>query len=53
VEVFDIYGRMQKNRKAEEQKGELNIDISDLSKGIYFVKIRTENGVVVKRVVKM
>ena len=52
VELFDVYGRMQKSRKAEEQKGELNIDISELSKGIYFLKINTENGIVTKKVIK-
>jgi len=52
VEVYDVYGRKQKSRKAEEQKGKWNMDISDLPNGIYFVKIYTEDGVVVKKVVK-
>jgi Zn-dependent metalloprotease len=49
IEVFDIYGRKQ---KAESRKQNA-VDISSLSAGIYFVKIETENGVVVKKVVKM
>jgi len=48
VEVFDIYGRKQ---KAESRKQD-EIDISGLSAGIYFIKITTEQGVVVKKVVK-
>ena len=52
IEIFDVYGRMQKSRKAEEQKREWNMDISDLLNGIYFVKIQTDNGVVVKKLVK-
>jgi len=53
VEVFDVYGRMQKSRKAEKQNGEWGLDISNLSAGIYFVKIETESGVVTKKVVKL
>jgi len=48
VEVFDIYGR---NKKAESRM-QNEIDISGLSAGIYFVKITTEQGEVVKKVVK-
>jgi subtilase-type serine protease len=49
VEIFDVYGRMQKSRKAEKQN---EIDISDLSSGIYFLKITTEQGTITKKVVK-
>ena len=48
VEVFDIYGRMQ---KAECRKQHV-LDISDLATGLYFVKIKTESGEVVRKVVK-
>jgi hypothetical protein len=51
IEVFDIYGRKVFEQKAEggEQKA---IDISELQAGIYFVRIETEKGVVVKKVIK-
>ena len=54
VEVFDVYGRRQKSRRAEKQKGEgeVVINISHLANGIYFVEITTEKGVVVKKVIK-
>jgi hypothetical protein len=48
IEVFDVYGRKQ---KAESRKKN-EIDISHLPAGIYFVKITTEKGQVVKKVVK-
>jgi hypothetical protein len=48
IEVFDMYGRKQ---KAESRKKN-EIDIPHLPVGIYFVKITTEKGKVVKKVVK-
>ena len=48
VEVFDVYGR---KLKAESRRQNV-VDISDLAAGIYFVKISTEAGDVVKKVVK-
>jgi len=54
IEVFDIYGRKQKteNRMSEIGQSEIVINISDLASGVYFVKIYTNAGVVVKKVVK-
>jgi len=46
IEVFDIYGRNVFTAT------ETTLNISHLSVGIYFVKIRTESGEVVKKVVK-
>jgi len=64
VEIYDVLGRKQKSRRAEEQKGEnsLNpdfqkaplvedgvvIDISDLPSGVYFLKVNNT----VKKIVK-
>jgi len=48
VEVFDIYGKKQ----FSTFNFQFSIDISHLSAGVYFVKIYTEKGVVVKKVVK-
>jgi len=59
VEIFDVMGKMQKSRtstslsyqKAEEQN--IVLDISNFPKGVYFVKITTEQGVVTKKVIKL
>ena len=49
VEIYDIYGR--KCHVSRVTRNE-NIDISDLSNGIYFLKISTEHGMVTKKIVK-
>lgn len=51
IEIYDIYGRRQVSETMSHQ-GNLTIDVSDLSNGIYFVKISTEEGDIVKRIVK-
>jgi len=50
VEVFDVYGR--KCHVSRVTLHENHFDISDLSNGIYFVKIQTKTGTVVKKVIK-
>jgi len=54
VEIFDVYGRKVEGVKERRSEGvkEVILDISGLSAGIYFVKITTEKGVAVKKVVK-
>ena len=51
VEVFDIYGRNQSN-VSRVTRNEI-IDISDLSAGIYFVKITTEAGEITRKIIKI
>jgi hypothetical protein len=53
TEIFDIYGRKQK-AESRRQNGESRIvmDISELQIGVYFVRITTEHGAVMKKVVK-
>ena len=48
VEVFDVYGRKQ---KAEGRRQNV-IDLSDLSVGIYFMRITTDKGVTTKKIIK-
>ena len=48
--VFDIYGRRQQSTVNGQQT--LSIDISNLNSGVYFVKITTAEGNIVKRFVK-
>jgi hypothetical protein len=54
IEVFDVFGRKHewaKGRMGEWANGVV-MDISDLLAGIYFVKVVTEAGEVVKKVIK-
>jgi len=49
IKIFDIYGKIQ---RIGNWGTENTIDLSHLSAGIYFVKISTEVGEVVKKIVK-
>ena len=51
IEVYDVYGRLQVTKTPSHQ-GDLSVDVSDLNSGIYFVKIKTEEGNIVKRIIK-
>ena len=51
IAVYDIYGRRQVTETPSCQ-GNLSIDLSDLKSGIYFVKINTEKGNIVRRIIK-
>jgi hypothetical protein len=50
VEIFDVLGRLchVETRHATS----LQLDISHLPSGIYFVKIKTETGIITKKIVK-
>ena len=52
VVVYDVYGRVQNFRNSETQKLRNSIDVSKLNSGVYFVKVVTNDGEVVKRFVK-
>ena len=59
IEIFDIYGKNveskfpSKNLEGWQPKADgVVLDISNFSSGIYFLKIHTENGIVMKKVVK-
>lgn len=47
VSVYDVYGR-----QLTTDYGQQTINVAELSGGIYFVKVRTESGEIVKRFVK-
>ena len=49
VVVYDVYGRQQTTDNGQQT---LSIDVANLSNGVYFVKVVTENGEVVKRFIK-
>jgi len=52
IEVFDVYGRKLSSHHLITSSSHHLINISHLHSGIYFVKVTTEAGVVVKKVVK-
>ena len=47
VVVYDVNGRQQST-----VNGQQSVDVKNLSNGVYFVKVKTENGEVVKRFIK-
>jgi len=49
IGVYDIYGREVLKTEVGSQKTE--VDLNSQPKGIYFVKVRTERGVVIEKVV--
>ena len=51
VEIYDISGKKQK-AESRKEKAEIIIDISSLPVGIYLVKVITEQGEIVKKIVK-
>jgi len=53
IGIYDVNGRKQKATSRKQQAGGTTvIDISHLPHGIYFVKIDTETGEVVRKIVK-
>ncbi len=51
VEIYDVYGRLQ-DYKTTRLQGNVAVDVKDLNSGVYFLKVVTRNGEVVKRFVK-
>lgn len=47
VEIYSIQGQIMKNFTTQNQ-----YDISDLSSGVYFVKIKSNNNEIIKRIIK-
>jgi hypothetical protein len=53
VEVLDVFGRKQKAEgRRQKAEGKILLNISGLAAGVYFVKIRTDAGEVVRKVIK-
>lgn len=54
IEVYDISGKLilQKNGLEVSGNNQTNIDLSNTSTGVYFVKISTENNTITKRIIK-
>ena len=52
IAIYDVYGRTTTVYGLQTTDFVHSIDVADLEAGVYFVKIKTENGNVVKRFVK-
>jgi len=52
IEVFDVVGCNVGTYRIRPENTETTIDISHLANGMYFLKIQTDNGTVIKKVVK-
>ena len=53
VEIFDIYGKKLQSHHLIISSSHHLINISHFHAGIYFVRITTEKGIAIKKVVKM
>ena len=51
VEVYDAYGKML--NVVNVNGNAAAIDMSDYAEGIYFLKVKTDNGTVTKRIIRM
>ena len=50
ISVYDIQGQLLLQQPMQQAK--TNINISTLAKGVYFIKVKTANGMEVKKIVK-
>jgi hypothetical protein len=53
IEVFDVYEKKLSSHHLITSSSHNKIDISHLQAGIYLVQIKTENGMVTKKIVKL
>ena len=52
IAIYDIYGRETIRRQVNETTSQQVVNVADLNGGVYFVKIVTDNGEIVKRFIK-
>ncbi|VXB78121.1 Glycosyl hydrolase [Flavobacterium sp. 9AF] len=52
LEVFDITGKRILERKIHQSQEEIDVNLSNASNGVYFMKINTETGIITKRILK-
>jgi hypothetical protein len=53
LEVVDIYGKISRSFNPYAVTRNPQLDISHLPPGIYFIKMRIDNQVVVKKIIKL
>ena len=52
ISIFDVFGRAIVAESQSHKDTKTSVDLSDLKSGIYFVKINTNEGNIVKRIIK-
>lgn len=52
ISIYDVYGRQTMRQQVNETTSQQVVNVADLNSGVYFVKIMTNSGEVVKRFVK-
>lgn len=52
IAIYDVTGKLIMNYNSFSNNNEINLDLSNASTGIYFVKIKSQEGDIVKRIVK-
>lgn len=52
ITVFDVSGKTILSKKSFENEKSISLDLEKISKGIYFVKINTDNESIVKKIIK-
>jgi hypothetical protein len=52
VEVYDVVGKVLQSQETRT-RNQVNVNVSSLAPGIYFVKVESERGIVVRKFVKI
>ena len=52
IAIYDIYGRQAMRQQVNKSTSQQVIDVANLEAGVYFVKVVTDNGEIVKRFIK-
>ena len=52
IEIYDLLGRMNRSIISNIKNGTINLDISDLSRGIYIAKVKSGVSISIKRFIK-
>ena len=51
IAVYDVYGRLQDHKTTRLQDG-INVDVSNLHSGVYFVMIKSDNKTLIEKFIK-
>ena len=52
ISIYDIYGRQVLSQRVNESTSQQVVDVTDLNAGVYFVKLKTDEGDIVRRFIK-
>ena len=52
ISIYDIYGRQVLSQRVNESMSQQVVDVTDLNAGVYFVKLKTDEGDIVRRFIK-